>query len=208
MFSIFNLEYFRYRKDLTQHEKTRHPGQTLCPFCKRDFDSADLFEEHKSAKRFWGWGQFSCQSCDDEVKFCYSNDLKDHIANQEHENKPVKCPSCSKESDINEVEGCFQECLENQLQDGVKLRYPNVQCSACSEEFDIADFKAHGEKCSKDVDDGEAQLVCLLCRKSYPSTAHNAHMKSHIDEVTVLKDHWCFVIFSVFTCGEATQVNK
>ena len=127
------------------------------------------------------------------MKFCYVNDLKDYIANQEHENKPVKCPSCSKESDINAVEGCFQECLEKQLlhysdltkYQAVKLRYPNVRCSLCSEEFDIADFKAHGVKCreSKDVDEGEAKLVCLLCRKSYPSTAHTAHMKSHIDEV-------------------------
>ena len=48
---------FRYRKDLSQHEKSSHPGETVCPFCKRDFQRANLLEDHKRAKRFWGWGQ-------------------------------------------------------------------------------------------------------------------------------------------------------
>ena len=187
MSGSFYLEHFRYRKDLTQHEKTSHPSQTSCPFCKRDFDSADLFEEHKRAKRFWGWGQFTHPGCDDK-KFCYAKDLKEHIANQGLEAKPIKCPSCSKESDINAVEGCFQECLEKHLHDGVKLRYPNVQCSSCFEEFDIADFENHAEMCTSTSHVGEAQLVCLLCRKSFSYNAHADHMKSHIDEVLGLKD--------------------
>ena len=78
------IVHSRYRKDLTQHEKTSHRGQTSCPFCKRDFDSPNLFEEHRRAKRFWGWGQFSCPSCDDDdkKKFCLAKDLKDHFATQ------------------------------------------------------------------------------------------------------------------------------
>ena len=105
------------------------------------------------------------------------------------EDKPINCPSCSKESDIDAVEGCFQECLEKELRGGVKLSYPNVQCSGCSEEFDIADFEAHSEKCAV----GEAQMVCLLCRKSFPTHAHADHMKIHVDEVCLLKivkDHF------------------
>ena len=183
--------YSRYRKDLTQHEKASHPAQTACPFCKRDFHTAQLFEEHKRAKRFWGWGQFAHPGCDDK-KFCYACDLKEHIAREGIEDKPIKCPSCSKESGIDAVEACFQECLEKELRGGVKLTYPNVQCSACSEEFDIANFEAHAVKCTVGSV-GEAQIICLLCRKSFPTHAHADHMKIHLDEVCLRKlviDHF------------------
>ena len=95
----------------------------VCPWCKKVFDNTnhDKFLRHKKRKHFWGI--FNCSMCSFTTNL--AKNLVDHVKTEEQEeNALVKCPECTENFPILELESHYKGCV-----------FQSLKCPYCDKKF-------------------------------------------------------------------------
>ena len=154
-----------------------------CPWCSEVKSVSQLVWPHAKTQHFWG--RFACSECPFMGDF--AKNLVEHVKAKHPKQASIKCPTCKKQSPLNEAESHYKECItgiwERVRQKNNLDKKSREVCDTCGKSITRNKMRDHKRR---HHNDGEVEFLhCDKCNNKYVSrTGLRNHMMQAHDNVT------------------------